>query len=89
MTKSKFILPILIGLFMAGNADAKFYEGYDNECWCDDGGSWFKSDEYWFCGAQTQSCRDNKANKKNKKTGTITTNLLPIMGGHSGVVMAH
>lgn len=63
MTKSKFILPVLIGLFMVGNAEAKFYEGYRNECWVDTKGN----DEYWFCGAQTQSCRGNKAWKKNTK----------------------
>ena len=42
---------------------AKFYAGYRNECWVDDKGS----DEYWFCGNQTESCQGNKATKTNKK----------------------
>ena len=43
---------------------AKFFEGYDVECYLDTDGN----NEYWFCGAQKQSCHGHKKEKKNKAT---------------------
>lgn len=60
MTKSKFILPVLIGLFMVGNADAKFHTNDKQECWRESSGY----DEFWFCGSQSLSCNGKKAKKR-------------------------
>lgn len=60
MTKSKFILPVLIGLFMVGNADAKFHTNDKQECWRESDGY----DEFWFCGGQSLSCDGKKVKRR-------------------------
>ncbi len=60
MTKSKFILPVLIGLFMVGNADAAFHTNDLQQCWRDSQGY----DTFWFCGSQSLSCNGKKAKKR-------------------------
>ena len=42
----------------------KFYTNSNVECYVDTGGN----DWFWFCGSQSQSCKGNKASKKNKVT---------------------